>query len=245
MGGKDEWPNYPFNEYMPALEAKDGKLWNVMAEEDEPFSEGTPFNKAYQKIQDLYDAEVLGPDPQGLGYDQARAMFAQQQAGMLAAGAWLYGDMEKEAPDKLDDLGAFYLPTRDSESDEFVTISQADEFLAISQSSENVEMAKNFVNFYLGEDWYPEYIQSMNYMPTVDGVEVTLEKPVQEAVDNQKDVNIVLYDGGGADYNAIVTEIKFDYKKLGAEMMTPGFDIDKRLEELNAQWKEARTKLSK
>ena len=245
MGGKDEWPDYPFNEYMPALEAKDGQLWNAMAAEDQPFGKDTPFNKSYQKIFYLFQAGVLGPDPQGIGFDQARAMFSSQQAGMIAAGSWIYGDLSKEAPDKIDDLGAFYLPTRESESDEFVTISQADEFLAVSQSSANREMAENFANFYSSEKWYPEYIQQMSYLPTVKDVTVTLEKPMNEAVLAQKDVKIILYDGGNEDFNNIVTEIKFNYKKLGAEMMTPGFDLEKRLEELNAQWKEAREKLGK
>ena len=29
--------NYPFNEFMPCLEANDGYLWNHMAEQDSPF----------------------------------------------------------------------------------------------------------------------------------------------------------------------------------------------------------------
>jgi len=240
MGGKDEWPDYPFNEYMPSLEAKDGQYWNIMAQQDTPFEAGSPINIAYHKIQKLYDAQVFGPDPQGIGFDQARAMFSSQQAGMILAGSWVYKDIADAAPDKLDDLGTFYLPTRDTKSDEFVTISQADGFLTISKTSKNIDMAKKFAEFYYGEEWYPDYIQEMGYLPTVKDVEVQLEAAMMEAVDRQKDVTIILYDGGGTEFNRIVSEVKFDYKKLGTEMMTPGFDLEKRFETLNELWKDAR-----
>lgn len=52
-----------------------------------------------------------------------------------------------------------------------------------------------------------------------------------------------MYDGGGDDFQTIQNETAFDYKKLGAEMFTEGFDLDARLAELNAKWKDARTKL--
>ena len=243
MGGKDEWPTYPLTEYMPSLEAQDGQYWNIMATEDEPFADGSAIHKAYHKIQDLYNEQVLGTDPQGIGFDQSRAMFSQKQAGMIMAGAWAYADIIAAAPEAESDLGTFYLPTRDTKEDEFVTISQADEFLTISKDSKNVEMAKNFAEFYFGENWYPDYIQELGYLPTVEGVEVELGASLMEAVERQKDTKIILYDGGGTDFNSIVTKIKFDYKKLGTEMMTQDFDLDGRFEELNEQWKAARESL--
>ncbi|MFI3200470.1 MAG: extracellular solute-binding protein, partial [Eubacteriales bacterium] len=39
-GMKDEWPNYPYTEFMPALESGNGQNWNTMAAMDEPFAEG-------------------------------------------------------------------------------------------------------------------------------------------------------------------------------------------------------------
>ena len=52
-----------------------------------------------------------------------------------------------------------------------------------------------------------------------------------------------MYDGGGDDFTAIQNETTFDYKKLGAQMLTEGFDLDASLEELNTKWAAARTKL--
>ena len=46
LGAKDEWPDYPFMEFMPALESGNGQNWNDMATQDEPFAEGTDIQKA-------------------------------------------------------------------------------------------------------------------------------------------------------------------------------------------------------
>lgn len=57
------------------------------------------------------------------------------------------------------------------------------------------------------------------------------------------DAQMIMYDGGGDDFTAIQNETTFDYKKLGAEMMTEGFDLDKAFAELNEKWTAAREKL--
>lgn len=52
-----------------------------------------------------------------------------------------------------------------------------------------------------------------------------------------------MYDGGGDDFQAIQNEIAFDYKKLGSQMFTDGFDLETELDSLNEKWAAARTKL--
>lgn len=54
---------------------------------------------------------------------------------------------------------------------------------------------------------------------------------------------MIMYDGGGDDFTAIQNETTFDYKKLGAEMLTDGFNLDSKFSELNEKWKAARQKL--
>lgn len=62
-GLKDEWPDYPYMEFMPALESGNGQNWNDMAKQDEPFADGSDINKAYKKVQSLFTSGVLGKDP--------------------------------------------------------------------------------------------------------------------------------------------------------------------------------------
>lgn len=65
--------------------------------------------------------------------------------------------------------------------------------------------------------------------------------PILAEADNaQPDKELVMYDGGGDDFQAIQNETAFDYKKLGAEMFTDGFDLKARQDELNAKWKAAK-----
>lgn len=243
IGGKDAWPDYPFNEYMPALESQDGFIWTTMAHMDAPFDDDQPFSIAYQKLQKLYDAQVMGVDPLGLGFDQAKVMFGQKQGAMMACGVWVFADIKNAAGDDVSDLGAFLLPTRDTESDDFVTISQADIFLSIATNSQNIDAAKEFINWYYSDAWYPAYIQSAGFVPTVEGVEGKYEDLFVQALALQPNAKTVVYDGGGVDFNSIVTETKFDVKVFGQEMMIPSFDLDKKLADLNVTWAKARASL--
>ena len=54
---------------------------------------------------------------------------------------------------------------------------------------------------------------------------------------------MVMYDGGGDDFTAIQNETTFDYKKLGAQMLTEDFDLDEAFNDLNDKWAAARKKL--
>ena len=63
-----------------------------------------------------------------------------------------------------------------------------------------------------------------------------------EADAAQPDGEMVMYDGGD-DFTALQNETTFDYKKLGAQMLTNGFDLDASLADLDAKWAAARAKL--
>ncbi len=63
-----------------------------------------------------------------------------------------------------------------------------------------------------------------------------------EADAAQPDGEMVMYDGGD-DFTALQNETTFDYKKLGAQMLTNGFDLDAALADLDAKWTAARAKL--
>lgn len=243
MGAKDEWPDYPFMEFMPAAQGGNGQNWNDMAKTDTPFAQGTDINTAYHKIYDLFSSGVFGKDPLGLGNDQATALFAQEQAGMMVSGAWSLTAIS-EGAESTDNLGTFYLPFRDSESDPFNYVVQGDGFIGVTTHSKNQELAKAFVDWFMSEDWYGGYIQYCSDDSTMTNSPKEKDPILAEADAAQPDIVNVMYDGGGDDFQAIQNEVTFDYKKLGAEMFTDGFDLDKRLEELDQSWTEARKTLN-
>lgn len=242
LGAKDEWPDYPYMEFMPALESGNGQNWNDMAKQDEPFAEGSDIQKAYSKVYSLFSSGVCGKDPLGLGNDQVTALFAQKQAAILALGDWGLQNIIN-GTDDISQLGTFYLPTRNTTDDPFRVIVQGDSFMGVTTHSENPELAKAFVEWFYSEDWYPDYINYVSSASSMTTFPKEKDPVLAEADELQPDAEMVMYDGGGDDFQAIQNETTFDYKKLGAEMFTEGFDLDARLSELNTKWTEARAKL--
>lgn len=241
-GFKDEWPDYPYMEFMPALESGNGQNWNTMATQDEPFAADSDIYKAYTKAYELFNSGVMGKDPLGLGSDQATALFASKQAAIIALGDWGLQNISNQTDD-ISELGSFYLPTRNTENDAFNVIVQGDSFMGVTTHSKNPEAAKAFVEWFYSEAWYPDYL---NYISSASSMRnFTKEKdPILAEADTIcPNKNVVMYDGGGDDFTAIQNETTFDYKKLGAEMLTDGFDLDGTMNELNQKWKDARAKL--
>lgn len=242
LGAKDEWPDYPYMEFMPALQGGNGQNWNDMAKQDAPFAEGTDIRSAYDKVNELFTMDVFGKDPLGMGNDQVTALFAQKKAAILALGDWGLQNIQN-GTDDYSQLGTFYLPVRDSASDPFRVIVQGDSFMGVTTHSKNPELAKAFVEWFYSEDWYPGYINYVSSASSMRTVPKEKDPILAEADAQQPDMEMVMYDGGGDDFQAIQNEIAFDYKKLGAQMFTDGFDLDSEMIALNEKWAAARQKL--
>lgn len=241
-GLKDEWPDYPYMEFMPALESGNGQNWNDMAKQDEPFTDGSDINKAYKKVQSLFTSGVLGKDPLGIGNDQATALFASKKAAIIALGDWGLQNIQNQTDDT-SELGTFYLPTRDSESDPFNVIVQGDSFMGVTTHSKNPEAAKAFVEWFYSDAWYPDYLNYITSASSMKNFPKDKDAILAQADELCQDPQMIMYDGGGDDFTAIQNETTFDYKKLGAEMLTDGFNLDSKFSELNEKWKAARQKL--
>lgn len=241
-GMKDEWPNYPFMEFMPSLESGNGQNWNDMAKQNDPFAEGTDINTAYQKANELFNSGALGKDPLGLGHDQVVSMFSAKKAAMLASGDWALQTIEKDAED-IANLGTFYLPVRDTEDKPFNVIVQGDSFMGVTTHSKRQEAAVAFVEWFYSEECYPDFINYISSASSMTNFPKEKHAVLAEADELCPDKVLIMYDGGGDDFTAIQNEITFDYKKLGAQMLTEGFDLNATFEELNEKWNNARTKL--
>lgn len=241
-GLKDEWPDYPYMEFMPALESGNGQNWNDMAKQDEPFADGSDINKAYKKVQSLFTSGVLGKDPLGIGNDQATALFASKKAAIIALGDWGLQNIQNQTDDT-SELGTFYLPTRDSESDPFNVIVQGDSFMGVTTHSKNPEAAKAFVEWFYSDAWYPDYLNYITSASSMKNFPKDKDAILAQADELCQDPQMIMYDGCGDDFTAIQNETTFDYKKLGAEMLTDGFNLDSKFSELNEKWKAARQKL--
>ena len=242
LGAKDEWPDYPYMEFMPALVNGNGQNWNDMAATDAPFAEGTDINTAYHRVYDLFTSGVFGKDPLGLSNDQAITLFAQKKAAIIALGDWGLQNIEAGA-ENIDDLGTFYLPVRETTDEPFRYVVQGDSFMGVTTHSKNPELAKAFVEWFYSDEWYPDYIANVSSASSMETFPKEKHPVLAEADAQQPDAEMVMYDGGGDNFTALQNETTFNYKKLGAQMFTKGFDLDSTLADLDAKWAAARAKL--
>ncbi|HBK25435.1 MAG TPA: sugar ABC transporter substrate-binding protein [Clostridiales bacterium] len=242
LGAKDEWPTYPYMEFMPALVSGNGQNWNDMAKTDTPFAEGSDINVAYHRVYELFTSGVFGKDPLGLGNDQATSLFTQKKAAIIALGDWGLQNIANGA-ESIDQLGSFYLPVRETADEPFRYIVQGDSFMGVTTHSKNPELATAFVEWFYSEAWYPGYLSYISSASSMSNFPKDKDPVLAEADAAQPDGEMVMYDGGGDDFTAIQNETAFDYKKLGAQMFTEGFDLDAALAELDAKWTAARAKL--
>ncbi len=242
VGLKDEWPDYPFMEFMPALISGNGQNWNTMAATDTPFAEGTDVRVAYERVNELFNSGVLGKDPLGLGNQQVTDLFAVKKVGIFASGDWSLQNIVNAGAD-ISELGTFYLPVRESESDPYRVIVQGDSFMGVTTHSKNPELAKAFVEWFYSDAWYPDYLAYISSASAMSNFPKDKDPILAESDNNCPDMQLVMYDGGGDDFQAIQNETAFDYKKLGAQMLTKDFDLDAEFDALNAKWKAARAKL--
>jgi raffinose/stachyose/melibiose transport system substrate-binding protein len=239
LAAKDTWPVYPFNEYMPCLVANNGKIWNSIAEQDEPFSKDQPFYKAYTMIQKLYEAKVFGADPFGVGRDQAVDLFIAKKGAMICAGSWFLDENIIFKGD-IQDMGTFLLPVRNNANETLNTTVQADNFLVIPKNSKMQKEAIDFINWFFSKECYPNYITTVHTNSAVNGI--TTNIPIFNEAFTGVKVNYILYDGGNAQFRKIADAVGFDVKKMGVAMLM-GQDLDQMMNELNKKWKEARSTL--
>jgi len=114
--------------------------------------------------------------------------------------------------------------------------------MGVTTHSKNPELATAFVEWFFSEDWYPGYINYVSSASSMSNFPKEKDPILAESDTAQPDGEMVMYDGGD-DFTAIQNETAFDYKKLGAQMLTNGFDLDAALADLDAKWTAARAKL--
>jgi len=236
MGGKDAWPNYPFNEFLPQLVSGAESYLSDMAKDDSPFAEGKPFFQSYKQIEELYALDVMGPDPLGIGWDQATDLFSSKQAAVIAAGLWFAPTYEAKVG-SIDDLAAFPMPYRLDESEPLKLMMFTDHFYGITSGSDRQEEAKQFLNWFFSPDVYQTYIDAQKLVSTFEGVESNVPFLKAFYADNQNET--FSYIPGDAEYTRITNAIQLDVKAIGQDMMA-GKKVEDILPALNDKWAKAK-----
>lgn len=238
MGGKDVWPVYPFNEFMPHLVGNDEKILTNITKQDDPFKAGSGFYEAYKMIDELYRADVMGSDPLGMGCDQCQQLFEANKAAMILLGQW-YLPNYLERVGNADDLGFFALPVvHEGETNRLMTM--ADNFLTINKNSANIDAAKLFIEWSFSKDIYSGYLTATLNNSTVSGIDN--DNPLFKEFRENNKADLFLYYPGDENFSKLVNQTKFDTKNIGQRMLA-GESFEDILNEMNTAWKASRAEL--
>jgi raffinose/stachyose/melibiose transport system substrate-binding protein len=115
--------------------------------------------------------------------------------------------------------------------------------MGVTTHSKHQEAAKAFVEWFYSDAWYPDYLNYVSSASSMKNFPKDKDPILAEADTLSPDKVLVMYDGGGDNFSAIQNETTFDYKKLGAQMLTDGFNLETTLKDLDNKWKDARAKL--
>ncbi len=242
IGAKDQWPVYPFMEYMPALMNKDGDYWTTMGNTPEPFTGTGDLAVAYKKCFDLFTAGYCGEDPLGVGHDQLASLFREQGVGMMVFAPSLYDAIVAAGTD-VSGLKTFYLPTRETEEEEFRTHVTGNNFLCASNTTEHPELVKEFVEFFFSDEWYPGFLGNQTASTALSTISAEKPATLQAADDLQPNPVQVISVSGDQHFTDVSTTALFNYQQLGAEFFIEGFDYEAKMEEWNATWSAALKKV--
>ncbi|HEX2927810.1 MAG TPA: extracellular solute-binding protein, partial [Ruminiclostridium sp.] len=237
MGGKDCWPCYPFNEFMPLVVGNNANLLTDIARQDKPFGIGSAFYKAYSMVDRLYKADVMGK-PLDTSWSESEQLMASKKSAMLLAGQYFLGDYKNFGGD-MNDIAVFPLPMTNNRNEPKKTIVVVDLFLGISKNSQNVDLAKKYIEWFFNTDIYKPYICDRYMTSTIKGVDS--ENMFTKAMKDQK-IETFMYVPGDENYTKLVSETRWDTKTIGT-MMLAGKDYRSILSEYNEKWKAAGIKL--
>lgn len=240
MGGKDQWPVYPFAEWLPeAIGNTQPTLLSDLAKSDKPFTPDSPFTKAFGKFDQLIKADVMGK-ALDTGWSDAENMVVNKKAAMIVAANFFYPDYVKLGGD-VSDLGVFPIPNVDNESDTITQVGQVDLFFVLGKKSAHPDEARKLVEWFMSNDVYGPYIERTGMVPTVDVQTAGTKTVFQEAADTLQ-FNQKMLIPGDENFNKIRNEVQFDTHIIGQYMLA-GKDYQKSLDDLNVKWEKARKKL--
>lgn len=238
MAGLDGWVDYPYNEFMPSIVAKDGNYWSTLAANDAPFTDGQPIYKAYQMCQKLYDAKVMGDDPMGLNFDQVTDQFVAGQGAIIAMGSWFMDTIVSKGIDTAD-IGVFILPVRENATDPLVTTSMLETFWCINKNTKHMAEAEAFINFWFSDAWYPAYIAKTGTSPVLKNVDTSYINPLFAEALKAPDLQFIAYNDGSAEFMTRKDKAKFDAKGVGFEQIVKS-DFENLMKGLNEKWAAAK-----
>lgn len=235
IGGKDNWTFYPISEFGPHILSGDPDYLANLVKTAEPFGAGSTFDKVANFVKKISDEKLAGPDALAITFDQSTQLFESKKAAMIALGQWYYPDYMKRVNSE-DDLDAFAMPWRNSESEELQNMTMVDQYIGISKNSKNVQEAKAFMEWVFSKDVYQTYIDDKKNISTMN--EVVSNNPFFNKVSEQHPFKPFLYQAFDEKFAKVKAAAQYDEKKTAQDIFA-GQSIEDVEKALNGKWKKA------
>lgn len=235
LGMKDSWTSYPFMEFGPHMLSADENYLTNLSKNEAPFSENTAFDKAAKFLQEISAKKLAGPDPLSVSFDQQTQAFEAKKAAMTALGQWYYPSyMDKAKSDE--DLGAFVMPWRDTESKPLTSMTLSDMHVGINKNSKHVEEAKAFLEWIFSKDVYGAYISNSKQVSTMNTV--ISDNPFFTKQAEKAPFKPFVYNATDEIYNKVKSAAQYDPSTVAQDIFA-GKALDKVEADLNNKWKKA------
>jgi raffinose/stachyose/melibiose transport system substrate-binding protein len=191
FGAKDTWIDLDvFN--VLSQQASPGYIYKV--DKGEAKWTDPEMVKAAKLWKSMFTDGIFEKGAVGLGtYPDAQQMFQQGKAAMWVTGSWEAHSMkpaDKDAAKFKGDLGFVPLPNMVNGTDHPV-VAAADMTVGINKNAKNKDAALKFINYLTNGEGQTTYMQSLEMVPAVKGVEV---KTDQLKAQSEKDSLKVLQD---------------------------------------------------
>lgn len=241
VGGKDQWTLFSFGTDASVL-CGGKNTRNDMVASDAPFSKGKPAYEAYAKLKQLADMKAFGSDPLGIGFDEAKTFLGtSNKAVMFPLSQWAQADIQTSAGGSLDNIGVFFTPYREKESDPLYAMSEIGLPFMVTKS-EHSEMAKKFVDWMFNEDLYTSYLAKAGLVSTVTTVETPYSPIFKEAIDSAKGLTPIA-SVKTKEFTNMISASKFDFDATAAAIIS-GKNLDEVMNQSNKVWKTAKSELN-
>ncbi|SEQ65916.1 extracellular solute-binding protein [Piscibacillus halophilus] len=196
LGNKDAWTGSLWYMYL-ADRIGGPTLLTDAINGDANFTDDA-FVNAANEIQSLVDKGAFVKGFNGLGDQEAKSMFMNEQAAMYLIGSWdlpNYTTSEDVPQEFRDSIDYFKFPTVDGNGDVDSFVGGPGVGLFVSENSEVKDEAKAFVQFFV-EQWGEEAVQEAGVIPAtkVDTDEVDLHQMYIDVLDDLSNAsNITLF----------------------------------------------------
>ncbi|WP_211234203.1 ABC transporter substrate-binding protein [Aliagarivorans taiwanensis] len=231
-----QWPLQQWDKF-PIVAEGDGNVYEMMLEQEQPFSGDTAYNASLSVLKTLIDNQWTEKDLMTNSWEESKTFLAEGDAGMFYLGNWFIPQVIDRGIDS-DKLG--FMPIPGDNSGELRAQMNHDWGYAISKHSDNKATAKAYLQFILEQS---DFDTVAGFIPTVKSREPSLPQ-LNEYMSYQP--RVIQTPTNSSTFIEVTNRSQIDFYSGGyiQDVMTSR-DYNGALEALDSRWNRAKKRVLK